>query len=262
VADGSVIRVRRDAYASRWMPEQARSAAIVGGRLTCVSALVQLGCFEPPSAALHVQVAPGAARLRAPDASDRRPGSAELVLHWTAVDARAADVLLPAVASAHQLLRCQTRPMCIAVLDSALQLGVLTASQLDEIVVRAPRRLRLVPADLEGRSESGIESLVRVGLRDVGLRVETQVVVPGVGRVDLLVEGRVVVEVDGRRWHHDQQERDYWRDLELARRGYVVLRVDYGLAVSRMGAIVGAVLRASSRATPVGVHDLRSLGAG
>ena len=150
--------------------------------------------------------------------------------------------------------------MSIAVLDSALHRGVVHASRVDELVAMAPRRLRLSPADLDGRSESGIESLVRVALRDVGLRVDPQVVVPGVGRVDLLVEGRVVVEVDGRVWHDGEQARDYWRDLELARLGFVVVRVDYRLAVSRMSSVVEAVLRASSRATPMGVHVLRRSG--
>lgn len=260
LAEGSVIRVRRDAYVSPWMPDALRRAATVGGRLACVSALAHRGCFEPPSAALHVQVAPGASRLRTPAGSPRASGGAELVLHWTRVDAPPRDLLLPVAASVHQLLRCQSRPMSIAVLDSALHRGVVHASRVDELVAMAPRRLRLSPADLDGRSESGIESLVRVALRDVGLRVDPQVVVPGVGRVDLLVEGRVVVEVDGRVWHDGEQARDYWRDLELARLGFVVVRVDYRLAVSRMSSVVEAVLRASSRATPMGVHVLRRSG--
>ena len=134
--------------------------------------------------------------------------------------------------------------------------GLLDSQQLNVAAAR------LAADDLDHRSESGIESLVRVALRDSGLHVASQVVVPGVGRVDLLVEGRVIVEVDGRRWHAGEQARDYWRDLELARRGYAVVRVDYRLVVSRLDAVVAAVLRASSRAIPVGVHLLRSSGVG
>ncbi|GAA1691834.1 hypothetical protein GCM10009792_09720 [Microcella alkalica] len=87
-----------------------------------------------------------------------------------------------------------------------------------------------------------------------------QVVIPGVGRVDLVIEGRVVVEVDGREWHRGEQERDYWRDLELARRGYVVVRVDYALVVSNIDSVVDAVIRATSRRAPAGVHVLRRTG--
>lgn len=263
LADGLVIRARRDTYVSRWMPEPLRRAATVGGRLTCVSALALLGCFEPPGAALHVHVAPQAARLREPDGTPRRSASADVVLHWARVDPPSTNgLLLPAANAVQHLLRCQPRPMVIAVLDSALRLSVIDLAQLERLRALAPRRLRLAADDLDDRSESGIESLVRVALRDSGLHVASQVVVPGVGRVDLLVEGRVIVEVDGRRWHAGEQARDYWRDLELARRGYAVVRVDYRLVVSRLDAVVAAVLRASSRAIPVGVHLLRSSGVG
>lgn len=260
LAEGSLIRVRRDAYVSPWMPDLLRQAATVGGRLACVSALAHRGCFEPPSTSLHVQVDPDASRLRAPDGSSGGPAGAQLILHWTSVDAPARDLLLPVAEAVRQLLRCQSRPMSVAVLDSALYRGVIDAPLAEQLVASAPRRLRLVPPDLDGRSESGIESLVRVALRDFGLRVDPQVVVPGVGRVDLLVEGRVVVEVDGRLWHDGEQARDYWRDLELARLGFVVVRVDYRLVVSRISSVVEAVHRASSRAAPAGVLDLRRTG--
>lgn len=260
LAEGSVIRLRRDAYVSPWMAEPLRWAATVGGRLACVSALAQWGCFVPPGSGLHVQVAANAARLRAPDGSPRGPDHAGLVLHWARVNAPARDLRLPVETSLRQLLRCQSRPMAIAVLDSALQSGVIHRSQAQRVVTEAPRRLRIAFEDLDGRSESGIESLVRVALRDAGLRVEPQVVMPGVGRVDLVVEGVVVVEVDGRVWHAGEQERDYARDLELVRRGFVVVRVDYRMVMDRLPFVVDAVLRASSRATSPGVLDLRTTG--
>lgn len=255
LAEGEIIRARRGVYVSRWMPESVRQAAAVGGRLACVSALALLGCFEPPGSGLHVQVAPDATRLRRAAAS----GSASdgLVLHWVRFDAPPSVAVTSPVDAIGQVLRCLPRPMAIAVLDSALQLRVVTRAEVDDLLLRAPQRRRFSLDQVDGRSESGIESLVRVALRGAGLAVEVQVVISGVGRVDLVVEGRVVVEVDGRRWHEGEQERDYWRDLQLARHGYVVVRVDYALAVSRLESVVAAVLRATSRAAPAGVHLLR-----
>lgn len=255
LASGDVVRVRRGVYASGWMSGPAQRAAAVGGRLACVSALALLGCFEPPDAGLHVQVYPDASRLRLPAGPRRRPG--DVVLHWVPQEAPPHATVVSPLDAVHQLLRCQARPQAIAVLDSALQQRVLAPGQISDLVRCAPRRLRLVPEHLDGRSESGIESLARVALRDAGLTVDMQVVIPGVGRVDLVVEGRVVVEVDGREWHRGEQERDYWRDLELARRGYVVVRVDYSLVVSHIDSVVDAVLRATSRRAPAGVHELR-----
>ena len=49
----------------------------------------------------------------------------------------------------------------------------------------------------------------------------------GIGRVDLLVNGWLVVECDSRQFHAtwEQQVKDRERDLALAARGYVTLRL-------------------------------------
>lgn len=128
-----------------------------------------------------------------------------------------------------------------------------------------PRAARIDVSDCDGLAESGVESLVRVALRDAGLSVESQVRIAGVGRVDLLVEGQVIVEVDGREWHRDQQSRDYRRDLEATKRGYSVIRVDYEHATSHAQIVVDAVLAAVHRASlgvgnGGGVSHLRNSG--
>jgi very-short-patch-repair endonuclease len=246
---GAVVRLRRGVYASADMPEVAQRAATVGGRLTCLSALQMLGLFTPERCGLHVQIDPGASRIRGLDGKPRNPSlRAGLVLHWTHVEHPGTDIAVDVEDAVRQLLRCQSREACIAVLDNALHQRVLAASTARKLIRRAPQRLRLRESDLDPSSESGIESLTRTGLRDAGLQVDSQVAVPGVGRVDLLVGGAVVVEVDGRRWHQDRQARDYWRDLQLARRGYAVVRVDYALVMNDLELVVNAVRRAAARA--------------
>jgi very-short-patch-repair endonuclease len=83
--------------------------------------------------------------------------------------------------------------------------------------------------EVDGRAESGTESITRVRLRRKGLRVEPQERIPRVGTVDLVVEGRLVVEVDGREFHtsEDRFEEDRRRDAELVALGYRVLRFSY-----------------------------------
>lgn len=67
------------------------------------------------------------------------------------------------------------------------------------------------------------ESLVMVEC--AGIRVETQVHVEGVGHVDLLLEGRLIVELDGR--HHGewaQVKKDQRRNNRSVLLGHAVLR--------------------------------------
>ena len=67
----------------------------------------------------------------------------------------------------------------------------------------------------------------------------------GIGRVDLLVEGAVVVETDGREYHDndDAFERDRARDRALHARGLVVVRFTRKEVVSTPGLVLADTLR-------------------
>lgn len=85
---------------------------------------------------------------------------------------------------------------------------------------------------VDARAESGLESLMRVRLQDLGLRVRSQVRVAGVGRADLEVEGAVMVETDGDRWHDEKvTTRDRRRDAGFTRAGRTVLHFRYAQVV-------------------------------
>jgi very-short-patch-repair endonuclease len=91
-----------------------------------------------------------------------------------------------------------------------------------------------------------LESLARTYFRRAGIRVEAQVHIGGVGYVDLLLDGRLIVELDGR--HHGewaQVKKDQRRNNRSVILGYVVLRYYYADVVhepTRMVAEVLAVL--------------------
>lgn len=257
VASGELVRLRRGLYASPHLAAPIRQAIAVGGRVTCVSAAEQFGLWTPPDPGLHVHLPRDRSRIR--DINGRRPvtsPSAGLIRHWWSIDDEPTATSTSIWDALAHVLRCQPREVSVAVLDSAVHLGVITSKDACRAIRGAPHRTGLAESDLDGRAESGIESLVRLALHDAGLRVDVQVVVPGVGRVDLLVEGRVVVEVDGRRWHHNQQARDYPRDLELIRHGFVVVRVDYAQVLGDLLGVVLAVRRASSAAHRPDVSQL------
>jgi very-short-patch-repair endonuclease len=120
--------------------------------------------------------------------------------------------------------------LCVA--DSALRERAVTPSQLLAAAESSPRTgrakaLRVVRA-ADGRAANPFESCARAIAADVrGLRVEPQVWVPGVGRVDLCdLSLGIVVECESYEFHSDAKslERDVRRYTACARRGLVVVR--------------------------------------
>jgi very-short-patch-repair endonuclease len=120
--------------------------------------------------------------------------------------------------------------LCVA--DSALRERAVTPSQLLAAAESSPRTgrakaLRVVRA-ADGRAANPFESCARAIASDVrGLRVEPQVWVPGVGRVDLCdLSLGIVVECESYEFHSDAKslERDVRRSTACARRGLVVVR--------------------------------------
>ena len=69
---------------------------------------------------------------------------------------------------------------------------------------------------------------------------------PGIGEVDLLVEGRLVVELDGKEWHDpgDAFERDRRRDLIAASTRYRTLRFTWRQVLFEWQSVEAAVLAA------------------
>ncbi|MGJ3509378.1 endonuclease domain-containing protein [Enemella sp. A6] len=71
--------------------------------------------------------------------------------------------------------------------------------------------------------------MVRLRLAALGLQVTPQVPIGRIGRVDLLVGERLVIEVDSIEHHTtlENYRNDRWRDLRLAALGYRVIRLTY-----------------------------------
>nr|WP_240977759.1 DUF559 domain-containing protein [Planctomonas sp. JC2975] len=121
--------------------------------------------------------------------------------------------------------------------------AVLPASRLDELFARLPRRCAPLRRLIDARAESGIESLFRLAARQEGWSVAVQVSITGVGRVDLVINGWLVIEVDGDRWHStpEQRARDRTREAELVRRGMRSHRFDYNQVMSDIDGCIGVV---------------------
>lgn len=233
IAEGQIQRVRNGWFASKRAADQDVRAVTVGGRLTCVSLAEQLGLWTHRDPRLHVAMPRNAARSRRPDNRHVRLGESDLltVRHWgapliAADPTSSRDSLMNAMI---HLVRCQPLATAIVTIDSALNGGLLTGSSVREIVQALPRSKQKIVDMVDGSSQSGLETMCRLSLRSKHLVVTTQARIDGVGFVDVLVGDRLVIELDGRRFHNDPTSfaNDRRRDLELAARGYRTLRLSY-----------------------------------
>ncbi|MGN6220714.1 MAG: hypothetical protein ACTHNQ_14530 [Microbacterium sp.] len=125
-----------------------------------------------------------------------------------------------------QAVRCQQPRAALATLDSALHQGVLHADDLTELFAAVPRRHRVLRTLIDARAESGPETLVRLMLRALGASFDVQVRIVGVGRVDFVVDGWLIVECDSQEFHStwQDQRRDRRRDQAAAALGYATYR--------------------------------------
>lgn len=115
----------------------------------------------------------------------------------------------------------------IVIADSILNQNMLTLADIRTSFVHSPHRHRHLDARCDEASESGIETMTRCRLIAMRIKVRTQVEVPGIGRVDLLVGKRLIIECDGERHHRDKFQADRTRDRLLIGLGFIVVRLTY-----------------------------------
>jgi len=251
VAAGHLIRVRKGTYVSGGCPPTILAAARHGGRVDCLSLLTLLKVFVLHKDRLHLQMEYGSTRVPA-----RSQGIAR---HWRSTGAHPAALVAPLVEALAQACRCQPPRAAIATLESAWHLGLVDEEDIAEIFRRLPRRFGVMRPLLDPRAESGAETLMRLLLQANGWTVDVQVEITGVGRVDLVVDGWLIIECDSEEFHGgwDAGKRDRRRDLEAAALGYMTLRPiaeDIMYHPERvLTAMRAAVLH---RAAVVGVHNV------
>ena len=187
VARGELLHVRRDRYALPSTHRDIIEAVRIGGRVSCLSLLALLGVFVFRCRELHVLVTPGSSRLRV--AKDRK-----VVLHWKVLtsvrESLHAAPLIDAVA--HSVL-CQAPREALATLDSVLHHALLTHDELATMFAALPARFRPLLTLVDPSAGSGPETFMRLLLRAMGVAYETQVYLEGVGYVDFVVDGWLII---------------------------------------------------------------------
>lgn len=248
VHTGGLIRARRGHYLLPDAPRAVIEAVRVGGRVTCLSLLQLLGVFVFTNELTHVHLARGASRLRSPGDPRRRLAERRrrtVRTHWlelirpeTATSARVGVV----DALVHAVL-CQPARYAVATLDSALNKGLIRMHDLEALFAALPAKYAVLRRLVDGRAQSGTETLVRLIARGLGCRVQLQAYWPGVGYVDLLLDGWLAIECDSREFHAgwQQQVKDRERDLALAARGITALRLTAAQILYRPDEVAAAI---------------------
>ena len=252
VARDRVLSIRRGWYGVPDAPPSVVRAARVGGSLTGASVARLHGLWLLDDPQLHVRVSGNASRLHSPfDGETPLHASHDVCVHYRErrggpEDLPARDSLPRALA---EMFTCGAPMAALIAVDSALNLRELTSDGRAELrsLVPAARRKAIDQAD--PACDSGLETIAR--LLPYGRRIpyRTQAVIPGVGKVDLLIGDRLVVELDGAGFHTDAADfvEDRRRGLELVMRGYLVVRLTYRRVIQDWERVQGDLLELLSR---------------
>jgi len=248
VRGAHLLRVRRDHYALPSLHKLSTRAVRVGGKLGCASALRDHDIFGFDSVKAHIHLERDGSRLRSPGDPRRsltpRNRGGDL-LHWSTLlrPEEANEYRIGIVDALAETLRCNHRWHALASIENALFLKRITELDLGDVFSRLPESRQHLRKQLDGRSEAGQETVLRSALWEAGIESEIQVEVPGVGRVDGLIEGRLIWECDSRLAHEgwDMHVRDRNRDIDAARQGYMSIRPAYNRTMFATGEVVEAV---------------------
>ncbi|MEA3552687.1 DUF559 domain-containing protein [Pseudarthrobacter sp. C1] len=153
-----------------------------------------------------------------------------------------ADVLIHA-------LRCLPFAESLVMVESAVSRGDMTVEFLRQrLPGKRNGKARAVLQWVDRGADSLLETLARTYFRQAGITVQPQAYLERVGYVDLLLDGWLAVELDGR--HHtewNQVKKDHRRNNESVLQGYTVLRYYYSDVVYNPAAMVAQVLAVLGR---------------
>lgn len=214
--ENSIIRVARGVYAlpdaEAWRIHAGRHHAVPG----CVTAASEAGLWvvkdpgKPHLAARHGRPVPGC------------------VVHRSGLPLTHLDIVC-------QSLRCLPPLEGLTIAESAVKKGLVRLQDLRERfpAVREQSILGLVNR-IRPQSASIIETMARYLLEEAGLTVEVQVKIPGMGHLDLLVDGLLGIETDGYAHHSSREayreDRRRWNVTVV--RGVPTLRVTFEMLLN------------------------------
>lgn len=237
---GQLTRLRRGWYALPGADADVARAVRTGGILGCASALTFHGAWRLTDGRLHVYRADWAHR-------ETTPKVLSCPAPWPRV---ASDRgVVPIELAVEQARRCLSTEAVVTQVESMVNGRWITRGEAERLLGDLATKLDV--------SDSGTETMVRLRLRALGIKLRPQVYIEGVGRVDFLIGDRLVVEVDSHRHHRSTRayHEDRRRDQLLVALGYIVMRVtwedvvlDWATAQERILSVIRARRHLTRRA--------------
>lgn len=241
---GRIRRPRKGWYVLPGTPRPALESVRVGGRATCVTALRSYGVWVTPEPGLpHVAVHRAATRLRSRVRRDKRQSlTRDAVVHWRETPTpRQASARLtePVLVALRDAVACLSPDDLFASAESVLALRLVTMDAWCRWLETLRPAQRSVLSSAGTLSASGLESIFCRRIRNVVGTVRQQVWC-GADRVDVVIGDRLVVELDGHRFH--DRRADYRRNARLIAAGFYILRFDYDQVLHEWDTVEAAVL--------------------
>ena len=254
LADGRLYRPARLWVATRLAQRDAVIAVLHRGMLTSASALGSMGIWRGRDRSIHVLIPPTSnaqvTRPLVPLTTFAQPRHLThgVIRHWgteqSPLDGQP-QWRVSAVDALTAFARHASPEDFVAAVDSGLHTGVLPPSALALL----PARLQPLLARIDGRAESGTESICRLRLGSLASRIDIQVEI-GPFRVDLLIDGWLAIEIDSEEWHGSTRVDDLTKSAWLTARGYRVEHFDYSQVMNAWATVESAIRQALGRPRP------------
>ncbi|MFE6997481.1 type IV toxin-antitoxin system AbiEi family antitoxin domain-containing protein [Microbacterium sp. NPDC057659] len=234
VRSGEITRIRQGLYALPGIDPVMMHAAEHGGVPGCTDAGRMHGLWILEGGERHVWLG---------TAGNEHGACKGCRLHWDEGLVKVGQ--LPPVHNVLlQIAECSGEETFFAAYESALRWSKISPGGIAWLWKHLPVRMRWLLDFARGDADSGLESLVRLRLHRSGISLRRQISIRGVGEVDFVYGGWLIIECDGRDNHEREKERhkDLMRDAAAAARGYETLRFDYAMIVHDWGVVEAAIL--------------------
>lgn len=217
---GALISLGKGWYASPSAPADVTGPLSRGHRATCITAAELYGLWVPHSPDAHEVGLRHESMTSEGLVTKHRP----LIRTWPDD-----EPIMPLRTALLHAAYCLTPLHTAVLLESAIERWQLSAGDVAGILAELPQSRRRALGRISAQAGSGSETRVRRHLERRRVRVREQVHIPDVGRVDMLVGERLIIECDSLQHHGSTSgfHEDRRRDRMSLKAGYLVLRLTW-----------------------------------